>query len=154
MDISDWVATYAAIVATGALFLEIRRWRESGPHLSVTCRSNQVIVTQQGVLDERHVAVTISNCGSPTTTITECGIAEFSNFINRLRKSPSSYRPIFYPGMPNGFQHTMPSQLNPGTVWSSTLDGEGDIPEKSWVWIQASHRKKPYLMRIPASHGD
>ena len=30
------VAIYAAIVATGALFLEIRRWVESGPRLHLT----------------------------------------------------------------------------------------------------------------------
>jgi hypothetical protein len=44
----DWwqegASIYAAIVATGALFLEIRRWFESGPRLKVTiiCPAIQV----------------------------------------------------------------------------------------------------------------
>lgn len=151
MDNGDWVATYAAIVATGALFLEIRRWVESGPNLSIMCRSDHFIMTEEGILSGRYFAVTVSNSGSAATTITECAIANFSSFIDRLRRKPSDYKLIFYPGLPNGYRHPMPTLISPGTVWSSTLDHEGEIPKKSWVWIKTSHRKKPYLRRIPES---
>ena len=35
------VTIYAAIVATGAHFLEVRRWVESGPRLNLTVSTNR-----------------------------------------------------------------------------------------------------------------
>jgi hypothetical protein len=34
--VGAWVAVYAAIVSTGALFLEVRRWFESGASLNIS----------------------------------------------------------------------------------------------------------------------
>ena len=43
-DWQVWVAVYAAIVATGALFLEVRRWFESGPRLYLMASTNMIFV--------------------------------------------------------------------------------------------------------------
>jgi hypothetical protein len=41
MTATDFIAIYAAIVATGALLLDIRRWIESGTHLYISWNVGQ-----------------------------------------------------------------------------------------------------------------
>lgn len=69
---SDWATVYAAIVATGALFLELRRWFESGVRLRITYMLNGVIIPSANQ-DQLWIFVTVSNRGDSPTTITNLG---------------------------------------------------------------------------------
>ena len=63
---TTWVAIYAAIVATGAVLLELRRWIESGPRLYVSMMVDPLVITPGVGVDEKlALSVWVDNRGAP-----------------------------------------------------------------------------------------
>ncbi|CFX34395.1 conserved protein of unknown function [Candidatus Filomicrobium marinum] len=144
MTYGDWTAIYAAIVATGALVLEVRRWFESGPKVFVRASIGLD-------RDKREVFVTVTNRGDTVTTVTHFTVNQYSGFWDRLRDRfdfDRSY-PVFHPsGKP------LPNVLAPGTHWTGWADAVpvyvGDLETGAvWVAIHTTDRDRPYLARIP-----
>ena len=85
MTVTDLVAVYAAIVATGALLLEVRRWVESGPRLYVTMMVDPLIITPGVGVDERlALSVSVDNRGTASTTITNLCLLHYPTVFHRI----------------------------------------------------------------------
>jgi hypothetical protein len=147
-----YIATaYAAIVATAALALEIRRWVESGPRLSLSVMAPAVVA---GDDDNREfIFVGVTNRGSMATTITHFGFLEFSSWWRRFRNRASwsaivphpQYAPVEFPYV-----------LEPGTRWNGGAVLQDEVLEKAnrgnlYVAIHHSHRSRPALRRVVLS---
>ena len=91
MTESTWTAplksiatAYAAVVATLALGLEVRRWLKERPKLDITLMPDAVMVTSGGSdedeSDERFLVVNVVNLGGTSTTIEGLSLVEFTTF--------------------------------------------------------------------------
>jgi hypothetical protein len=154
MDPETWVATYAAIVATGALFLEVRRWFESGPRVVVQPRPNMMLIGTDGDDDEEGILiVNVYNRGDASTTITGLSLYEFPSWWARYRFKAS--RAFFIPNpQPAGSLPIVPKELRPGGHWVGLArprpELTGDIETGRFcAAIHCTDRDKPYLARIP-----
>jgi len=88
-----WIAAYAAIVATGALVLGIRRWLEAGPRLRITLIPEGMTMGGGPDVDEDNlILITVTNRGEAATMITNLLVFEFENWIQRVRRASSSTR--------------------------------------------------------------
>ena len=147
-----WVAIYAAIVATGALFLEIRRWVESGPRLHLTTSPNMQILPS---IDEKsYVMVFVSNRGSVATTITNLGLRRYDNWWEKFRKKPSEDLIITHPTIPGTDVGKLRHVLKPGSIWMSAMDQDHKMTERLnsgrfYVAVYVSHRNSPIVKRLP-----
>lgn len=108
---TDWIAVYAAIVAPGALALEVRRWFESGPRLTVQATPDMVMIGN-GRREDGLLVVTAINRGDAPTTITSLGIIEYPGYWARLRNRPTR---AFVIADPND-SRPLPHVLAPGTL--------------------------------------
>jgi hypothetical protein len=147
-----WVAAYAAIVATGALALEIRRWFEGGAKISIRANPNMTIVGGAGYQKEHVLTVHATNRGDAATTITHLTIEEFPNLWARLRNKPSQSFVVPDPRI-DGAGHGLPYVLPPGQQWTGLAgDARKDIGDIQtgmfWVGVYASHRERPYKLKI------
>jgi hypothetical protein len=152
MGAADWIAIYAAIVATGALSLEVRRWFESGPKIYLRATPNIMVVGYAGVEHRDLLKVTAVNRGEIPTTIVNLCLMEYPNFWARWRDKPSQSFVVPHPALP-GYTQVMPYVLNTGEQWSGYAhdqpDVTGDIQTgKMWAAIYTTDREKPYLAHI------
>ncbi|MBB6467943.1 hypothetical protein HNQ96_003826 [Aminobacter lissarensis] len=143
----DWAAFYAAIVATGALFLEMRRWVESGPKLRISTMPEGQIATNLGVVSKTYIVVNVSNRGGTATTITHLAFCTYDKWWRRLLDRPSSTYIVPDPSPPGGTQR-LPYLLEPGTRWMGMAEHDPEISKlvgegKLWVQLFASHSDKP-----------
>jgi len=150
MTSTDWIAVYAAIVATGALALEVRRWFESGPRLTVQAKANMMMIDNLGKQENGLTVATVTNRGDAPTTITSLGIVEYPSYWARLRNRTTREFLVVHPSD----SHPLPYVLAPGTHWIGIArkrpDLYGDIQTGTmWVAIGTTNRGKPYLARIP-----
>jgi hypothetical protein len=152
IGVEAWVAGYAAIVATGALALEIRRWFEAGAKISMRANPNMTLADGKGYKKERILTVNATNRGDAPTTITHLTVEEFPSFWSRLRNRPSQSFVIPDPRI-DGAGNGLPYVLQPGQQWTG-LAGDpretiGDIQTgRFWVAVYASHRERPYKVKI------
>jgi hypothetical protein len=86
----DWwtivVAAYAAIVATGALALEIRRWFESGPRLSIRVMPEAEMVPAIDSKNATYLLAVATNRGNLPTTITNFALLDYGSWRGHLRR--------------------------------------------------------------------
>ncbi len=157
MTVTSWdiivaiVAVYAAILSTGALALEIRRWIETGPRLHLTARAPMITINVPGCDGKQFLCLTVINRGSAPTTLNSCVLAQYPSFWHRWRHKPKKAAVIANPTLV-GSELNLPKVLNPGEVWS----GYGNYEElKDWldtgelyVGISASHKDKPLMTKI------
>ncbi len=90
---TDWlviaVAAYAAIVATGALALEVRRWFESGARLKIHIMPEAETFNMPGTEDKTYLVATVTNRGNAPTTITHFALRDYGSWLGRLRSKPT-----------------------------------------------------------------
>jgi hypothetical protein len=154
MSLSDWVSVLALVVESGALFLEIRRWFESGPQLAVSLTVNATIVGDAD--DDEEVGllvVRVDNRGNASTTITTFAILKFESSWKRLRMQHAQSYIILHPQI-TGHPPAIPSELAPGQRWVGVARPRPDeIPDiesgKYYVAIYANHSDRPALKQIP-----
>lgn len=153
MQSADWVATYAAVVATGALFLEVRRWAESGPRIAIAVSPNMAIMSGEGAQERGLIIVTVMNRGDQPTTITGLGVNEFqSNWHALFRRPTSSFivpRPSLSPQ-----QIGLPALINPGQEWKGYIRTQDkDLPDFQngihWIAIYTSSKDRYFVKEIP-----
>ena len=146
------VAIYAAVVATGALFLEIRRWFESGARLAVSVLSETELINVPEEENNVYVDVTVINRGSASTTITNLYLYVFDNWWQRLRCRPSTAAVAHNPSA-LGEAERLPKELGPGGVWHGLALHDENFKEwirsgQLYVVIFASHTDKPIMRRV------
>lgn len=142
-----WVAIYAAIVATGTLYLQVRRW---GPRLYLTVSPNSLIVPSSD--RQMYVVVKVSNRGSIATTINSHCVHIYDNWWKKFRRRPSKSGVVLEPSLPLKLK-SLPYVLEPGSEWSGVIPQTGDY--KKWVnsghlyvAIYASHKNLPLVKHI------
>ena len=153
MGNDNWIAIYAAIVATGALALEIRRWFESGPRIKVRVQSNMAIAGDDRLKDKRFVVVTVRNRGTVATTITSTGFIKYPNRLYRWLGAKGDHFVVPRPYL-EGTPSTLPYVLEPGTQWLGFINKDGrhisDFEDGTVViCVFTSDRDKPQRVGIP-----
>jgi hypothetical protein len=150
----DWpigTAIYAAVVATGALALEIRRWVESGPRLSISVMPEAEMYNLPGMEGRPWLFATVTNRGNAPTTITHFGLRYYGTWLDRIRSKPTWRGVVLHPH-PIGTATNIPKTVQPGEIWQGGAlhDGfEGKIGEGFlYVEIYASHANKPAIKRV------
>jgi hypothetical protein len=153
MSNESWIAIYAAIVATGALALEVRRWFESGARLRGRGPPNKAIAGETKWAGERFVVATVRNRGAIATTITTVGFVKYPNQFDRMirRKGEHFIVPAPYlEGQPPSLPHT----LEPGREWLGFIKKTGKNHQNfedgtCVVEVYTSGRDRPYRVSIP-----
>ncbi|NLS04611.1 hypothetical protein HGP14_14730 [Rhizobium sp. P32RR-XVIII] len=153
MGAADWIAIYAAIVATGALSLEVRRWFESGPKIYLRATPNMLVINHPATEGRKFVRVLAVNRGDAPTTIQSLGVSEYQNIWARWRDKPIRAFAIPHPQLP-GSPPTLPYVLKTGEQWNGfvhdRIDVTGDMETgKMYAVIYTTDREKPYIARIP-----
>jgi hypothetical protein len=151
MDGQTAATLYAAIVATGALALEVRRWFESGPKIHVTASPDMIMIYGRKEVSGL-LLVNVINRGHTPTTITHFAILEYPNALKRWRNDPAHSFLIPHP-QPEGSPPSIPHVLEPGRQWTGVArprpDVTGDIQTGTfWAAIYTTDRKRPYLAHI------
>lgn len=149
MQSADIIAIYAAIVGTGALFLEVRRWFESGPRLKLSIISNAKMLGSfwEGE-DATYLAMTVINRGDRATTVTNACLHQIDGRLSYIRKRWSRAAVLAdVEGM------TLPHVLEPGRQWQGRSKYDDDMMTwaqsgRLYVAIYTSHRQSPLLRRI------
>jgi hypothetical protein len=153
---TDWwtngTAIYAAIVATFALALEMRRWFESGPRLTITVAPEMVLINVPGTEGNTYLFATVTNRGNTPTTISGFHLFDYENWLNRLRSKPKWAVAILHPH-PQPHVVNVPKVVQPGEVWEGAALYEGDLKariRRGWLYviIYASHTDKPVRKRV------
>jgi hypothetical protein len=156
--IKTLVAVYAAVVATSVLLLNIKTWFDSGVKLRLGLMADGMVIGG----DPRHeeedlVVLTVTNRGDAPTTITHMVLFEMP-WWERWRIRPRKIRPTKSYLIPNpqlkGYPPNVPSLLEPAKQWTGAIRKREDtIPDvhtgNFYTGIYASHRERPYLVRIP-----
>jgi hypothetical protein len=162
-NIGSYVAIYAAVVATSALLLNFKSWFDSGVKLRLGLMVDGMVIGG----DPRHeeedlVILTVTNRGDAPTMITKMVLFEMP-WWERYRIGPRKIRPTKSYVIPNpqlkGYPPNVPSVLEPAKQWTGALRRREDIiPDlrtgKFYTGVCASHRDRPYLVRIPKKKMD
>jgi hypothetical protein len=152
-SVMDWlticVAIYAAVVATGALALEVRRWFESGPQLSIQIMQNMQSFNLTSLNPtDNYLLANVINRGNAPTTITHFILVDYGTWFMRIR-SKEGWTAIVKPGVSG----TLPHTLQPGEIWTGMARQNAELEQRiagGWlhVVIFASHSDKPFVQRV------
>ena len=148
-----WIAIYAAIVATGALALEVRRWFESRPRLFLHVGTNMMVISSDGNDEHNLTIVTVMNRGDAPTTITKLEVNEFASWCDRRRYRPNAVFLITNP-QPIDARPNVPALLDAGSRWIGYIRPRPDLISDiqsgtMWVAVHTTDRDRPYLARVP-----
>ena len=152
-DINVWVAiiaAYAAIVATAALALEVRRWAEARARLVLNVSPDMVYAHDQ---NGSYLVADVVNRGRLPTTITLFRLDVYDNWWKALLRKRTGHSGIITNPSPAGGPTNLPSVLAPGEQWTGVANQTDDLMEwakmkRVYVVIYASHRNKSYIRRI------
>ena len=145
-------AIYAAIVATGALFLEVRRWFESGPSLRLKLMTEASLLSG-GMKDPRDfLFLWVTNTGAAPTTITHMVLLQYGNFIKRWRDRPYASAFVPMPQITGG--PGLPALLEPGAIWTGAAEYDDGLREMVnsghlYVGVACSHSDRNFLRKVP-----
>jgi hypothetical protein len=153
--LKDWlegaVAFYAAIVATGALFLEIRRWYESGVRLAIVIMPEAKMFGGLTSDDKTYLVVNVLNRGETATTITHLVLFNYGSWWNLLRRKLINSAIVNNPGHHAG--QNIPFLLEPGKIFHGLVNHEPELVrwiDDGWLFVGVigSHADKPVLKRV------
>jgi hypothetical protein len=154
--ITDWwtisIAAYAAIVATGALALELRRWFESGPRLSIQVMPEMKTFNMPGTEGNTYLFTNVANRGNAPTTITHFALCDYGSWFRRLR-SKSIWTAVVPHPSPPGIPSNIPHTLQPGEIWCGMARHDSELKNRMaggqlHVIVYASHADKPMYKRV------
>ncbi|RCK33384.1 hypothetical protein TH9_10870 [Thalassospira xiamenensis] len=151
----DWIsasiALYAAIVATGALALEIRRWVENGPKLSLS-----LMLTAQSTADydlpgderQKFILLTAVNSGNAPTTVTHIILHRYNSLFSRFRMRPSESWVVVKNSI-----CPLPYTLEVAKIFHGQINHDSELVAhiKSgnlYVGVAVTHKKYPILLHV------
>lgn len=148
-DASDIAAFYAAIVATGALFLEVRRWFESGVKINVTSHH------QYSAPDlTRHViTATATSIGDAPTTITGLEVWVYPTWLHAMLRIGLTRMAVLDPSTFATPYSKVPSRIEPGDTWSGGINEHVEAQIKqglkaSYFAVRTTRYERPFFARI------
>ncbi|MDX0802475.1 hypothetical protein GOD37_26360 [Sinorhizobium medicae] len=148
--ISDIAAFYAAVVATGALFLEVRRWFESGVRLRLS--ANYLYAMGTPTRHEPMIGVEVSNIGDQPTTLTSMEIRIYRSKLHKILGQHKVRAAIIDPSGIGGYLQALPHIIEPGKLWRGGFEAESSVfrdhPGVAYAAVHTSRRKKPFLVRL------
>ncbi|MBT4934735.1 MAG: hypothetical protein HOL66_06950 [Rhodospirillaceae bacterium] len=153
---SQWqtvVAIYAAIVATGALALEVRRWVEGRARVFVSVSPGMILAGNGEINeDKRYLVVTAVNRGSLPTTVTHMVLLEYKSFWHRWREKSSSAALVTNPVL-SGYPQNLPRELPPGSEWKGIGNHDKSLEEwiatgKLYAGVYCTHSDRPILEKV------
>jgi hypothetical protein len=153
MKPETWVAIYAAVIGTSAFFLNVKAWWDSGPKLKLTVIANGVIIGSDGLDEKDLVILNVTNRGGAPTVITNMILFEMNSCWQRWRTRPLKSYIIPNPQL-KGYPNNIPFDLEPAKKWTGVIRKRSDLiadirTGNFYTGIYASHRDRPYLIRIP-----
>ena len=145
------VATaYAAVVATAAFWLEVRRSLKERPKLDISLMPDAVLIADE--IDERFLVVNVVNVGGTSTTIDGLSLVEFTTFARRWLRRPNRSFFVRQP-QPKGYPINVPSELKPNQRWTGIVSKRSTEVDTEtglfYVQIATSHSKRTSLKHIP-----
>lgn len=152
---TEVIAAYAAVVATGALFLEVRRWIESGPRLRLGILDQALMIGEVPRDPKTYISATVTNTGAMPTTLRMMGLELYSSRWKWLRRKPTGNAVVTRPGAKTGQE--LPFFLAPGSQWMGLATRDEGIErmlKENWavyVCIYASHTARPLRHRMKAA---
>lgn len=157
MSATDFIASYAAIVATAALALEVRRWVEGKPRLILSISPSMQMFDGMGSIDKdkEYFVSTVVNRGALQSSLEAVTLLSFGSLFSRtLRFKPTwsavCLRPIGSP--------TLPHTIATGELWRGAIEYDADLRDrvdsgKLFVGIYVTHRNRPLLKKVRPSSG-
>lgn len=148
------IAAYAALIATGALFLEVRRWFESRPKLVISLIPDGVVMGGDRRYDEKDLTIVhVVNRGTEPTTIENLILMEIPTLWRRFRRRATRSFVVLNPQLKN-YPANIPSDLEPNKRWTGFIrkrqDKIDDLQTGNfYVAISASHTDRMAMKRIP-----
>lgn len=147
-SLSGWATAYAAVVATLALGLELRRWFESGVKLNVGYGTDMLMVTHE-ISKKQYLTITVANRGDTPTTLTNLGFQVHPTVWSRIRRKATK---SFIANNPSPAQ-PLPYLLEPGARWMGLcLQNEEIAPLLDeghlWAEVYATHADRPTRVRV------
>ena len=153
MGYEIWIAFYAAIVATFAVGLEVRRWVESGARLAISIiAEGQTFGPMQSARDDKtYICITVMNKGDAPTTITHVAGYYYKNLWKWLRRKPDRIFIVPKPNLVPGQE--IPFFLEQGKIFygfiehteeSQRLMNDGYL----YAAILGTHRTRPHFARV------
>lgn len=146
------VAIYAAIVATGVLSLEVRRWVEAQARLVISVSPGMKTFNIPETEGKTYVVVTVVNRGASPTTLTHLALLGFSTKWQRLRRKHCRAA-VVYPKIPGTTSGQLPHILEPGGEWKGMILENDTLREWAdeghlYAAIYASHSDRPTLEAV------
>ena len=127
------LASYAAILATLGIVLNIKRWRSDSPRLAVEVRTGVVILDEATQEKTKVISVAVVNVGRGRTVIDGYSVAIYKSSLHWLLKRPFAQTESL-----QAVSSPVPSTLEHNDEWNQT------IPENLPI-LQAREAKHPYL---------
>ena len=151
MGTSEWIATLALIVSSGALFLELRRWYESGVKIHITIMADALSTSYPD--DDVKLVVRATNRGDVPTTVDLMVLYWYRSSLHRRFGQP--YRTAFvaqvrgYWGSPG-----VPSPLGVNETWVGVANYDDELLQdrrkgRLYAGVIASHSNRPFLVKVP-----
>ncbi|MGE0153028.1 MAG: hypothetical protein AB7R90_10440 [Reyranellaceae bacterium] len=149
---TEVIAAYAAIVATGALFLEIRRWIESGPRLRLRVMEKAQMFGV-GLQDPNtYISATVTNIGALPTTLRIMAFEFYKTPWKWLLRKSTGGALVKLPGAMTGQE--LPYLLTAGTQWTGQAkrdEGVEKLLSENWaayLCVYSSHTNRPVRYRM------
>ena len=148
MSASDWAAWWGAVIATGVLVWDVYKWRKSSSNVRVSASANMRTLAGGQLKDDKNIVVEVANNGDKTTTLTHLVVAHYANWLERIRKKPSTQGLV-----PNPTGQSIPFELAPGKRWTGLID-QKDLEEKIsemrhlYCGVYHTASKKPKMVRV------
>jgi hypothetical protein len=154
MKPETWIAIYAAIIGTSAFLLNLKSWWDSGPKLKLSLMSDGMTFGAGPSFDEKDLIVlTVTNRGDAATMVTNMVMFEITSRSQLWRVRPKTSYIIANPQL-KGYPPNLPADLEPAKKWTGAIRKRDDMKidphdGNHFAGVYASHRDRPYLMRIP-----
>jgi len=147
MTINDWGVIIALLLSGAALVLELRRWIEGKPNLSLSVMAEAKTFPDDD--GRKKLVMTVTNRGSLPTTITQM-VAFYSR--SPIHKLFSRYFSTGIVNNPSQIQ-PIPFEIDINRMWHGVLYYNEELLKvrkkgQLYVGVFASHMKQPTLIRV------
>jgi len=149
VNISDYAAWYAALIATFVFLWDIIKWKKSGPQIKATARSGYRSFGDPETEGKRLILVIATNIGDRATTLTAMGFRWYPKKSLWRNKRKGKLFIVRGTGQ-------IPANIKPGDEWSSSIPENGEHPELYstgclMVVLSFTHLNKDIHLKVKGS---
>ncbi len=142
MSITDTLALWGALVATGVLAWDIFKWKTEGPKINISANANIKVIGDELLEGKTFISIDIRNIGGGASTILKIGFVHFKNRWMKLLSRRSG--PFYWVVKPRS-QHDLPHFLESGKVWDGLANQNEELENLSkkglvHLAVQFSHK--------------